>query len=60
MLTFCRWDKIDASKAWQIAAYDGLAVAYGVLALVALVRCTLVVDTVLLIFLVPFNAFFIY
>ena len=33
----CRWRAIDASRAWQKGAFDGLAVAYGALALVALV-----------------------
>ena len=33
----CRWRDIDASPAWQRGAFDGLAVAYGALAIVALV-----------------------
>lgn len=33
----CRWEKIDASPAWQVGAFDGLAVAYGLIAIVALV-----------------------
>lgn len=32
-----RWRDIDASPAWQRGAFDGLAVAYGALAIVALV-----------------------
>jgi hypothetical protein len=32
------WREIDASPAWQRGAFDGLAVAYGALAIVALVQ----------------------
>lgn len=32
------WERIDASEAWQVGAFDGLAVAYAVLATVALVQ----------------------
>jgi len=31
------WELMDASRAWQIGAFDSLAVAYSVLAAVALV-----------------------
>lgn len=33
-----RWSRIDASKAWQVGAFDGLAAAYSVLAIVALIQ----------------------
>lgn len=32
------WQKIDSSKAWQVGAFDALAVAYGLIATVALVQ----------------------
>ena len=33
----CRWQKIDDSEKWQVGAFDGMAVAYATLSVVALV-----------------------
>lgn len=41
----CRWKHIDQSPAWQRGAFDGLALAYGILAVVALVRTGLATRT---------------